>query len=68
MKHTVFFTLLVLLLANTPCWARPKSDVVTLRNGDRVTCEIKSLYAGLLECSTDAMGTLKIESDEIAMT
>ena len=63
--HSSSIALLVLFLFSSHSWARPKSDTVTLRNGDRVTCEIKSLYAGLLECSTDAMGTLKIEWEEI---
>ncbi|MEH6568839.1 MAG: DUF481 domain-containing protein [Halioglobus sp.] len=58
--------MLILLLFGADCRARPKSDIVTLLNGDRVTCEIKSLYVGLLECNTDAMGTVKIEWDEIA--
>ena len=43
-----------------------KTDVVTLYNGDTVTGEIKSLFGGILELSTDAMGTLKIEWQEIA--
>ena len=66
MKNTLSITLFILLVSASCCWGRPKSDIVTLHNGDRVTCEIKSLYAGLLECSTGAMGTLKIEWDEIA--
>jgi hypothetical protein len=60
------FALLILLLSCTHAWARPKFDTVILQNGDHVTCEIKSLYAGLLECSSDAMGMLKIEWEEIA--
>ena len=43
-----------------------KTDVVTLYNGDTVTGEIKHLFGGILELSTDAMGTLKIEWKEIA--
>ena len=66
MKNTLSLALFILLVSSTYCWGRPKSDIVTLHNGDRVTCAIKSLYAGMLECSTDAMGTLRIEWDEIA--
>lgn len=40
---------------------REKTDVVTLRNGDHVTCEIISLQYGLLEVKTSNMGTLRIE-------
>lgn len=46
--------------------ARSKTDVVTLYNGDHITGEIKSLYGGLLEYSTDAMGTVKLEWQHIA--
>ncbi|MEH6607964.1 MAG: DUF481 domain-containing protein [Halioglobus sp.] len=66
MKRALSLALLVTLLLSTLCWGRPKTDIVTLHNGDRVSCAIKSLYAGMLECSTDAMGTLRIEWDEIA--
>ena len=46
--------------------AKRKTDVVTLYNGDRITGEIKTLYGGLLEYSTDNMGTIKIEWQHIA--
>ena len=44
-----------------PAHARPKTDVVVLKNGDRVTCEIKSLNRGKLQVKTDDMGTIDIE-------
>jgi len=43
-----------------------KTDIITLHSGDRVTGEVKGLFAGLLEVSTDFMGTVKIEWKEIA--
>ena len=43
-----------------------KTDVVHLRNGDRVTCEIKNLERGRLKVSTDTMSTVYIEWKEIA--
>lgn len=43
-----------------------KTDVITLYNGDRITGEIKSMSQGLLELSTDALGTVSIEWQEIA--
>ena len=46
--------------------AAPKDDVVTLRNGDRITCEVTALRRGLLEASTDDLGTIQIEWDKIA--
>jgi hypothetical protein len=43
-----------------------KTDVVVLRNGDRITGEIKSLAYGKLEYSTDDAGRLSIEWDKVA--
>ena len=45
--------------------AAPKTDVVVLRNGDRITGEIKSLDYNQLKLSTDHMGTMYIEWDKI---
>lgn len=50
-------------------WSFPaladKTDVVHLRNGDRVTCEIKKLERGQLKVSTDSMGTIYIEWKDV---
>ena len=43
-----------------------KTDVVTLRNGDRITGEIKGLASGKLDYSTDDAGRLSIEWDKVA--
>lgn len=43
-----------------------KTDVIYMRNGDRVTCEIKRLERGQLQVSTDSMGTVYIEWEDIA--
>ena len=59
--------LLVLILLNSFLWGtawgfdRDKSDVVTLRRGDRIYGDIVSLQYGLLTVKTDNMGTLSIE-------
>jgi hypothetical protein len=53
------------LVAAAPVWARPKTDVVVLKNGDRVTCEIKRLNRGRLQVKTDDMGTIDIEWAQI---
>ena len=37
-----------------------KTDVVTLKNGDRITGEVKRLDRGRLRYSTDDMGTIYI--------
>ncbi len=45
--------------------AQPKTDVVTLGNGDRITGEVKRLDRGRLEFSTDDAGTLYLEWDKL---
>ena len=42
-----------------------KTDVVILKNGDDLTGEVKELDFGLLIFSTDHMGTINIEWDQI---
>ncbi|HJS46688.1 MAG TPA: hypothetical protein VJ773_01740, partial [Gemmatimonadales bacterium] len=41
--------------------AAQKTDVIVIRNGDRITGEIKQLSHGLLEYSTDDVGRLQVE-------
>jgi hypothetical protein len=58
--------LLLLLASVFACglawgYARDKSDVVVLRNGDRLSGDIVSLEFGILTLSTDNMSTLSIE-------
>ena len=61
------FAALLLLLASAfvggLAWgyARDKTDVVTLRNGNEVSGDIVSLEFGILTLKTDNMGTLSIE-------
>jgi len=43
-----------------------KTDILVLRNGDRITGEVKELSHGLLRYSTDDAGTLGVEWDEVA--
>ena len=56
--------LVTLAMCTVPVAAQ-KTDVVRLRNGDEITGEIKRLDRGRLEYSTDDMGTVNIEWDEI---
>ena len=42
-----------------------KTDIVYLHNGDRITGEVKTLLRGKLEFSTDHMGTIYIEWEDI---
>lgn len=49
-----------------PAGAAPKTDVIVLVNGDRLTGEIKSLEHNRLKLSTYHMGTVYIEWDKVA--
>lgn len=52
------------MLTATPLFAQ-KVDTVTLRNGDRIVGEIKSLDQGALTYRTDDVGTLTIKWDKV---
>jgi hypothetical protein len=56
--RTIF--MIFLLPSSKAAWAA-KTDIVLLKNGDRVTGEVKGLERGKLEFSTDHMGTVYIE-------
>jgi len=58
-------TVLVLVTA-VPCFAGPKTDIVELLNGDRITCEIQKLERGKLTVKTDGIGTISIEWNDVA--
>ena len=45
--------------------AAPKTDVVHLKNGDRITCEIKKLERAELTLSTDPMETVTVHWAEV---
>src|SRR5690606_8136846 len=47
-------------------WAAPKTDVIVLVNGDRLTGEVKGLERGKLSFKTDATGTIQVEWDKVA--
>jgi hypothetical protein len=49
-----------------PAAAADKVDVITFKNGDRITCEIKNLDRGTLEISTDPLGTVNVHWGEVA--
>ena len=56
---------LALFLA-APLFARDKSDVIIMRNGDRVTCEIKGLDANTLFISVDyILNTLSVDWSKV---
>ena len=58
-----------MVLALLPCahaYGQPKTDVVTLPNGDRITGEVIRLERGKLTFETNDAGTLYIEWDKVA--
>jgi hypothetical protein len=56
-----------MLLCGFPAQAdRDNTDIIVLKNGDRITGEITQLEFGRLQLSTDDMGTISIEWDAIA--
>jgi hypothetical protein len=59
------FLAIALLVAAFPAFAREKTDVVVLRNGDHLTGEIKGMARGKLDFNTDDAGRLSIEWDKV---
>src|SRR5215469_16483388 len=56
----------ILLLA-VPLTARDKIDVLIMKNGDRMTCEVKGLDAGVLYVSFDYIdGTASVDWSKVA--
>jgi hypothetical protein len=55
---------LLMLIISQLAYAE-RTDIVYLKNGDRITGEVKSLFRGKLEFKTDHMGTLFIEWTDI---
>jgi len=56
----------VALFLAAPLFAREKSDVIIMKNGDRVTCEIKGLDANTLFISVDyILNTLSVDWSKV---
>ena len=64
-RVTVATTLALLLVCSGTAFAA-RTDVVLLRNGDRLTCEVVQMRQGKLQVKTDDAGTISIEWDKIA--
>ena len=59
LRYTIAVICMLMLIGTAN--AADKTDVVFLKNGDRLTGEIKLLERGLLTFKTDDLGTLSIE-------
>lgn len=65
----ILLATLAAILLSAPASARPKTDVIVMKNGDRFTGEIKSLDRGKLSLGTDSAGTVSIEwADVVEVT
>jgi len=61
-RRTLLMTLVVIAcVIPSVLFARKKTDIVVLKNGDHLTGEIKQLDRGILKLSTDDIGTINIE-------
>jgi hypothetical protein len=59
-------SILLYVVIASPLFSRDKSDVLVMRNGDRLTCEIKSLDADTLSVSLDyAAGAISINWSKV---
>ena len=55
------------LIFTAPLYAREKTDVLVMKNGDRMTCQIKGLDSGVLYVSFDYIdGTASVEWAKVA--
>ena len=55
------------LLLAAPLFARDKTDLMVMKNGDRMTCEIKGLDGGVLYVSFDYIdGTASVDWSKVA--
>jgi hypothetical protein len=55
------------LLFSSPLFARESNDIIVMKNGDRMTCEIKGLSAGRLSVRLKyVQGTIGVQWSEVA--
>ena len=57
-KITLPVAIMMVVVLDTPAHAHPKTDIVALANGDRITGEVSTLNRGRLEFKTDDEGTI----------
>jgi hypothetical protein len=63
----LFFWFWAVTLPDSPLAARPSVDVLVLKNGDKLTCEIKKLDHGYLYVGLDYVdGTVQVDWTKIA--
>lgn len=66
MTARLFFLTFILFFAMSVC-ARDQTDIIVMTNGDRMTCEVKGLDAGVLYVSFDYIdGTAFVDWSKVA--
>jgi len=63
-RRVMSIACVVLFLFASSGWAQ-KVDVVRLKNGDRITCEITTLNRGVLTINTDSLGKVAIHWGQV---
>ena len=67
MSKRNFLLSFILLVCAAPLFARPKTDVLVMKNGDHLTCEIKGLQDGVLYASFDyILSTQSVQWSKVA--
>ena len=55
-----------ILLSSSPLFARDNTDVIVMKNGDHITCEIKALNAGVLSIKLSyVQGTIGVQWSQV---
>jgi len=69
-RHSVTIRAIILsstLLISLPLFAQGSNDVLVMKNGDRFTCEIKGLSAGVLSVKLSYVdGTISVQWSQVA--
>lgn len=67
MSMRTFALSFVVLLLTVPLFGREKNDVLVMKNGDHLSCEIKGLEGGVLYASFDyILGTQSVQWSKVA--
>src|SRR5262245_14680554 len=66
LRILLFGSLVGCLTGSSPLWARAKTDILYMKNGDKITCEIKEMEHGQLLVKTAyTKGTLTINWEKV---
>jgi len=61
-SHCLMLLVLAVLGLALPLSARDKTDVIVMKNGDKITCEVKSLQSNTLYISVDyILNTISVD-------